>query len=60
MPNDYKGLKITDNLASLEEYVLKEEIAILAPYLSDMILKVNETVDHGKDDKDKSRPVRQG
>ncbi len=60
METDYKGLEITDNFFTLGEHVLKEEVAILAPYLRDMILKVNRTADHGKDDEDKSRPIRQG
>ncbi len=60
MAAEHKGLEITDNFFTLGEHVLKEEVTILAPYLRDMILKVNKTADHEKDDEDKSRPIRQG
>ncbi len=60
MADEHKGLEITDSFINLGELVLKEEITILAPYLRDMILKVNRTADHGKDEEDKSRPIRQG
>jgi len=59
MAAEHKGFEITDSFINLGELVLKEEITILAPYLRDMILKVNKTVDHAKDDEDKSRPIRQ-
>lgn len=60
MVNNYKGLEITDELFDLGDLVLEEEITILAPYLRDMMLEANKKADHGKNDKDKSRPVRQG
>ena len=60
MANDYRGLEITDDLFDLGQYVLKEEVTILAPYLRDKMLEANEKADHGKDVKDKSRPIRQG
>jgi hypothetical protein len=60
MAAEHKGLEITDSFISLGQYVLKEEITILTPYLRDMILKFIKTADHGKDDEDKSRPIRQG
>lgn len=59
MACDYKGLEITDNLFDLGDLVLKEEVTILALYLRDIMLKVNEAADHGKEDKDQSGPVRQ-
>ena len=59
MAAEHKGLEIKDNLFDLGDHVLKEEITILVPYLRDMILKINRTVDDAEDD-DQSGPIRQG
>ncbi len=58
MAAEHKGLEIIDNLFDLGQHVLKEEITILAPYLRDMILKVNRTVDDAEDE-DQSSSIRQ-
>ena len=60
MAAEHKGLEITDSLIDLGQYVLKEEITILAPYLRDMILKANGTFDNAQDGENQSRPIRQG